>query len=238
MDLTEKEDVFTDKGGRFIRSAFDLGDKLTEIKAFVFDWDGVFNDGRKGQNVYSHFSEIDSMGIQMLRFGYFLKNKSLPVVSVITGKQNPSAVSWAKREHLDVVYLKCVQKQKALLDLCDNYNITPSEVCYVYDDILDVPVAKLTGIRLAVGRNANPLFLKYLEKNQLVDYISGCNGAEHAVREFCELLLLLMDKHYEVIDRRASYDQKYQEYYASRQALRTVLYEYKDDLIKPLRDNE
>ncbi len=238
MDLTEQEDVFTDIGGQFIRSAFDLREKLQHIKAFVFDWDGVFNDGRKGEGVYSHFTEIDTLGVQMLRFGYFLTHKSLPITGVITGKSNPSAVNWAKRDHLDVVYLKCAQKQKALNDLCENYNLKPEEVCYVYDDILDVAVARQVGLRLAVGRLANPLFIRYLEKNNLADYISSCQGNEHAVREFCELLLLLMDKHFEVIERRADYDQKYQEYYAQRQGVRTLLYEYRDNLILPFREGE
>mgnify|MGYP000224024035 CR=1 FL=1 len=235
MDLNEKEDIFISCGGRFISSAFDIGEKLKKIKAYVFDWDGVFNDGRKGEGVFSSFSEIDSLGVNMLRFGHYLEHGVMPVTAIITGKQNPSALTWAKREHIDAVYLRFAQKQMALTDFCDNHNLKPEEVCYLFDDILDVAVARSVGLGFAVGRKANPLFIRYLEKEGLADYVSGASGNQHAVREFCELVLLLIDKHFEVIQRRADYDQLYQEYYAQRQTLRLLQYEYRDNLIVPYK---
>ena len=60
--------IFESEGGEFITPPFVLMEKLKNIKAIVFDWDGVFNEGVKGGGNHSGFSEIDSMGTNMLRF--------------------------------------------------------------------------------------------------------------------------------------------------------------------------
>ena len=39
-----------------------LARQLHGIRALVFDWDGVFNDGWKDAQGGSPFSEVDSMG--------------------------------------------------------------------------------------------------------------------------------------------------------------------------------
>jgi hypothetical protein len=41
------ETIFTKLGGQFMSSMEALEIKLGGIKAFVFDWDGVFNNGVK-----------------------------------------------------------------------------------------------------------------------------------------------------------------------------------------------
>lgn len=229
MALTELEDNFVDIGGKFHTSAFDLREKkLPKIKAFVFDWDGVFNDGFKGMENSSNFSEVDSLGVSMLRFGFFLAQKIQAKTALITGESNPVCIKWAKRENIDAVYTQSKEKDKALLHFCEAQGIEPENVAFFFDDILDVPVARLAGMKMAVGRPGNPVFLEYLEKHELADYISGCTGNEHAVREFCELLLSLMDKQFDVIEHRSRYDEFYLDYLNSRSKVETRLFEYED----------
>ena len=74
--IQELEAIFTQLGAKFITPISEIDRKLTHIKAFVFDWDGVFNNGVKNENKSSNFNEIDSMGTNMLRFSYFLKYSS------------------------------------------------------------------------------------------------------------------------------------------------------------------
>jgi len=40
-------ELFTSIGGRFISEPELISAKLKTIKAFIFDWDGVFNNGQK-----------------------------------------------------------------------------------------------------------------------------------------------------------------------------------------------
>lgn len=219
MEHIEIEDSFTEIGGQFISSAFDLNKKLENIKAFVFDWDGVFNAGYKGGDHHSGFSEIDAMGVNLLRFGYYLEHKQLPVVSIITGAENPVAEQLAKREHYNSVYKKALNKQEAFTQFCQENSISPNQVCFVFDDVLDISIAKQAGINLAVGRLCNPVFLNYLSKEHVADYISACQGNEHAVREFTELLLCLLGKFEEAVEGRAMYTEDYQAYLKERNSV-------------------
>jgi len=41
--------IFTQLGGEFITPVSELAEKLSSVKAFIFDWDGVFNDGTKNE---------------------------------------------------------------------------------------------------------------------------------------------------------------------------------------------
>ncbi len=231
MELTQIEDTFVDIGGQFHTSAFDLRNRLENIKAYIFDWDGVFNDGRKGGDRVSTFSEVDSLGVNMMLFGHFLSNRSLAKTGVITGEASPACLNWAQRENVNAVYVEAKQKDVALAHFCYTHGIEPENVAYFFDDVLDVPVAQKVGIRMAVCRAANPVFIDYLEKNKLVDYKSGSDGNNHAVREFCELMLCLMEKQFEVIDHRAAYDNFYQDYFNHRQQNSTEILEYRNGSI-------
>ena len=79
------EIIFTELGGSFCRPFAEFKERLAKIKAYIFDWDGVFNNGVKTGQSGSPFNEIDAMGTNMLRLGHWLKNNSLPVMAVITG---------------------------------------------------------------------------------------------------------------------------------------------------------
>ena len=71
--------------GTFLTDASLIRQKYLNVKAFAFDWDGVFNDGYKNEKGSSFFSEIDSMGTNLLRFNHYLVTKNLPVVAIISG---------------------------------------------------------------------------------------------------------------------------------------------------------
>lgn len=212
MEFQELESYFVDIGGQFVRSAYVMQKRLTQIEALVFDWDGVFNAGRKGEGVSSEFSETDAMGIHLLRYGFYRRNGHLPKMAVITGAHNPSALQWAQRENIDAVYQGAVDKEKALLHFCDQQGLTPGQVAYFFDDVQDLPIAKRAGLRFLVGRLANPLFIKYAEDHELADYISACQGNEYALREFSELLLMLFEEYEPVLDSRIAMDEAYRKF--------------------------
>ena len=77
--------LFTEIGGQFITPEAELIEKLKQVKAFVFDWDGVFTDAGKDHLLQSRFNEADSMGVNLLRFSYYLKHKAIPVTAIISG---------------------------------------------------------------------------------------------------------------------------------------------------------
>jgi len=198
--------------GAFIPNTMGVKQKLRNIKAFIFDWDGVFNNGHKNIEGHSTFSEVDAMGINLIRFGHYLSNKVLPITAVITGENNQLAFSYAKRENFDVIYSKALDKEKALGDLCKRYSVLPAEVMFVSDDVLDFSVAKLAGLRMMVNRSCNPMLVEYAQKNRLVDYITFNDGGNNALREVSELVLVMTNNYFPVVDHRMKFSDTYQKY--------------------------
>jgi len=223
MDI---EIAFTKLGGRFCRPFDEFKDRLSKIKAYVFDWDGVFNDGVKSAQGGSSFSEVDSMGTNMLRFSHWLKSGSPPAVAVITGEENPSALYLSQREHFHAVYFKSTNKLVALEHFLKANHLQSNEVAFVYDDVLDLGVAEKCGLRFLVKHLAAPLFQNYSVKNKVADYITSTD--EHAVREVCELVMGANGKFDEAIRKRSIFDDAYQQYLNDRNKITTLNYSLRD----------
>ncbi len=219
-------------GGNFCRPFAELKEKLSKVKAYLFDWDGVFNDGVKTAQGGSPFSEVDAMGTNMLRFGHWLKNNKLPVVGIITGEDNPSAMYLAQREHFHSVYLKSKDKLVAFDHFLKSNQLHPNEVAFVFDDVLDLGVAEKCGIRILVKHRAAPMFQNYSIKNEIVDYITA--NDEHGVRETCELILSTFDVYDQAIRYRSHFHENYKNYLEFRQGIETNSYFTKGDLIEVL----
>ena len=221
MNLENIATIFEKNGGEFSLPFSTITEKLANIKAFLFDWDGVFNAGIKGENVHSTFSEADSMGTNLLRFSYWLKTGKIPFTAIITGENNLSAFKLAKRECFNAVYYGFNHKIQALEHIKQYYLIEDKEVSFCFDDVLDLSLAQQAGLRFVMRRNASPLFLEYIKKNNLGDYISANEGQNHAVREICELILGLNNQYEDVLNQRIAYNEAYQQYLIEKKQTKT-----------------
>lgn len=218
--MTETEKTFTALGGQFVTPVDILTEKLRSIRAIVFDWDGVFNDGVKTEAGSSSFSEVDSMGTNLLRFGFWLHHGGqLPAVAIVTGVTNNLADALVRREHFHACYSQAKHKVEVLAHFLDEHNLQPQEVAFFFDDALDLSVAEIAGVRIMVRRNANPLFTDYVVKNGLADYVTGNQSGQFAVREGCELMLGLLGQFDTVMAERLRYRPVYDQYYQQRQAI-------------------
>ena len=226
-------DVFKRLKGQFVTPPLQLQKKLARIRALVFDWDGVFNAGEKGDQTTSHFTEPDSMGSNMLRFGLWLPQGVMPVVAVITGVDNRSAFHLARREHFHEVYFSIRNKGLAVSHLCSAHGIRPDQVACLFDDINDLEMAKTCGVRCLVARAASPMFTRYVVSRGLTDYVTGCGSPQHGVREFCELSLGALGLYEQVVAARMSWNSQYQSYFTQRQAILTNFYNQKAGQITP-----
>lgn len=213
------ETIFTQLGAQFKVSIAEIDAKLGHIKAFVFDWDGVFNNGVKNENKSSNFNEVDSMGTNMLRFSYYLRHGKLPHTAIISGEKNEMAFYFSEREHFDACYYKVADKTIALKHFCEANGLQASEVCYMFDDVLDISLAELCGLRILVGRKANPLFTSYLVQHKYVDYITSEPSGGFAVREASEVLMGLNGNFNQCMQERKDFSLVYQDYLAQRQAI-------------------
>lgn len=217
--MTELENLYNVLGGRFITPAAEIRTKLQGIRAFLFDWDGVFNNGQKTSAGGSCFSEVDSMGLNLLRFSYFLKHKNLPLAGILSGEKNETAFYFCQRECLAYSFSKVPHKIEAFKFFCEKEKLRPDEVAYFFDDVLDIPIAELCGLRILVNQKANPLFTNFCKKNHLVDYLTASSGGQFAIRESAELLISLNDNFDEVINGRKNNSPEYQDYIQKRRAV-------------------
>jgi 3-deoxy-D-manno-octulosonate 8-phosphate phosphatase (KDO 8-P phosphatase) len=210
--------------GSFLISQEATLEKLLKVRAFVFDWDGVFNNGFKDASGSSPFSEVDSMGINMLRFSYYLRTGHNPVTAIISGERNTAAFTLGSREHFHSVYSKIRHKKDAMHHLCTAHGLAPSEIAFFFDDILDLSMAEECGLRMQIGRKGSPLFTRYVSDRLLADYITEADGSGAAIREASELLIGLAGNYDGTIAQRVSWSDNYQQYLAERNTILTNFY--------------
>lgn len=220
-------DPFLQSGGRLNCDPGALQSKIGNVRALLFDWDGVFNSGEKGE-IPSTFNEIDSMGVNMLRFGFYLHTGAIPFTAVVTGQNNKTAFDWSKREHLDAVYFHVKNKIDIVHALEKDYGIYRDEILFVFDDILDLSMAAEAGVRMLVKHKANPLFVEYCIKNKLCDYITNCSGSENAVREISELMLIAIGKFEATLEKRVAFEGDYLQYLNKRNSKPTAILEARE----------
>ncbi len=229
--MTETDHIslaFTKIGGIFVIPPENIATKLDGIKAFVFDWDGVFNNGTKDQDGTSLFSEVDSMGTNLLRFSGYMTHRRIPCVAVISGERNSASFSWTRRECFSACYYKIANKTDALNHFCEHFNLKPGEIAFVFDDVLDLSFAEMAGLRIFVQRKANPLFNQFVIKNKIADYVTGSESGNFAVREACELMIGLKGVFEQVITERMAYSDLYREYITTRNEVTTKYFTFEN----------
>lgn len=207
--------------GRFAADPADLAARLGRCRALVLDWDGVLGPGTKGPSAAGGFNEIDSMGLNLLRFGLWRRagTGAIPPVAVISGQHDPGARALAERERLTALYMGFLDKRVALEHLCRAAGLQADEVLFVFDDVIDLGAAERCGARFLVGRSAQPLVEDFARRRGLVDYVARSPAGGGAVREACEVALALLGVADDVIAARGWFDESYRRYLGLRATL-------------------
>jgi len=213
--------LYASIGGLFVATPDDLQARCKSTKALIFDWDGVFHAGEKGSGGESTFNEIDSMGVNLLRFALYLLHGEIPKSYIVTGEMNPTARAYAIREHFDGVYVGIKKKPIAVTHICEQTALETHQTAFFFDDILDLEVAKTVGTRWMIGKNAYPLFTEYVKQNQLADYITGNSPGSHGLREATELFTGLLGQFENTLEKRIAFEGEYETYWNLRNSLET-----------------
>ena len=156
-----------------------ITEKAKKIKLLLLDVDGVLTDGRiiydsKGRD--SKFFDVhDGMGV------YLLSRAGIPTV-LITAKGSRAISPRARDMRVAQVYADISPKSAVLDKILKKYRLTPEEICFVGDDLVDLCLMKKVGLSVAVF-NACP------EIKQSASYITIRHGGRGAVREVSELIL-------------------------------------------------
>jgi len=162
-----------------------------DIRAVITDVDGVLTDGRitlasDGLEI-KRFHVWDGSGIKyLLRSGI--------AVAFLTGRT--SDVVAARAAELGVEHVRQGAKSKlpAYESLLTDLGLTDEAVCYVGDDLPDLPVLRRAGMGVAVA-DARPELL------EAADHVTRAAGGEGALRELAEAILKAQNKWAAILSR-------------------------------------
>ena len=157
----------------------DAFDRAKKVKLIIFDVDGVLTDGGiyHGANgeFFKAFHCRDGFGITLAH--------SCGIKSAIITGRTSAMTSWRASElKIDSVMQGQMNKRNAYKELKSQFNLTDNEICYVADDVIDLPVFVQVGFRAAVG-DASP------EVIERAHFVANNFGGHGAVREIIEFIL-------------------------------------------------
>ncbi len=88
---------------------------------------------------------------------------------------------------IDIVFEDVSPKTSVLEKICGIYKVTPEELCFIGDDLVDLCLIKKVGFPVAVANAA-------LEIKNAAVLVTSKNGGRGAVRELAELILKTQGK--------------------------------------------
>jgi YrbI family 3-deoxy-D-manno-octulosonate 8-phosphate phosphatase len=153
--------------------------RWARIRALVTDVDGVLTDGglyyAENGDELKRFDVRDGQGLVMLREAGLL-------TAIVTRKQTTIVTRRARDLGIAEVHQHVTDKAAAITDLLARHGLAPAEVCYVGDDVGDLPAMRLVGVSVAVA-DAVP------EVRRAATHVTRAGGGRGAVREVCALIL-------------------------------------------------
>jgi len=156
-----------------------LQSKAKSIKLVVSDIDGVWTDAKiyytADGEIMKGFSYYDGMAT------YLLSQAGIKT-AIITGENSQPVAQRAKKLKIEDVYLGVHDKLEVFESLMEKYNLQPSEVAYIGDDINDYEPMQVAGLTAAPSNTPAFHILK-------PDILLNKAGGDGAFREFADLIL-------------------------------------------------
>ncbi len=150
----------------------------------IVDVDGVLTDGRitmdESCRELVSFDFHDGIGLK------YLARSAIRIV-FLSGRVSQAVKFRARNLEIKEVYLGIKKKLPVLKKLMRKHKLKASEICYIGDDLLDLPLMRRVGYPVAV-RNARP------EVKKCSRYITRALGGHGAVREVVEKILKAQNK--------------------------------------------
>jgi 3-deoxy-D-manno-octulosonate 8-phosphate phosphatase (KDO 8-P phosphatase) len=172
-----------------------LRERARKIKLLLMDVDGVLTDGRiyylprPGGGLFETktFHSRDGLGIR-------LAHQAGLKTGIITGRSSPALEYRVKELGIHFLQQEARDKLEPYEKILHAARLDNEEVCYVGDDVVDLPLLKRVGLAVGVG-DGHPALRNY------VHYWTRQPGGLGAVRETVELILTAQGKWDAVLKR-------------------------------------
>ncbi len=157
---------------------------LVDIKAFVFDVDGVLST-----TSIPIYPDGEPMRMANMKDGYILQlavKLGYPI-AIITGGRSAAVRIRFEALGIQDIYLGSSVKTVDFENFLQKYKLKASDVLYMGDDIPDLPVMKQVGVAACPSDAVQ-------EVKAVSMYISNAKGGEGCVRDVLEQVLKAQDK--------------------------------------------
>lgn len=161
-----------------------IEEKAKKIKLLLLDVDGVMTDGRI---IYDNFGDEFKVFDVQDGYGLVLWHRAGLKSAIVTAKKTKIVARRAKECRVTKVFQNARDKGVAYEKILKTFKVADNEVCFMGDDLVDIPIMKRAGLAVAVPYSRE-------EVKSLAHYITKSQNGRGAVREVIELILKSQDK--------------------------------------------
>lgn len=169
----------------------ELTDRIRRVKAVIFDVDGTLTDGRIVLGNYGDelkcFDIHDGHGLTLL-------HRAGLKTAFLTARKSRITARRAKELKVTKVVQNAKDKLKAYEKLARSLRVANEEVCYVGDDLIDLPVMTRVGFAAAPASAV-------AEVKEKAHYVTTASGGRGAAREIADRILKVQGKWQDVTQR-------------------------------------
>ena len=161
------------------------------LKLLLLDCDGVLTDGRitlvEGGDELKSFHTRDGHGLVLL-------HRAGLTSGIISGRTSGAVERRARDLGVRFVRQGELNKIVAFEEVLREASVEASEVAFVGDDVVDIPLMRRSGLAFAVADATD-------ETRAAAHYVTRLPGGFGAVREVCELILKAQGRWAELMRR-------------------------------------
>ena len=169
----------------------ELLERARKVKMLILDCDGVLTDGRilllPGGDETKVFDVKDGHAIVMA-------GRAGLRTAIISGRASVVVRMRAKELGVSHLYERAWVKMEPYEKILADEGIVDEEVCFVGDDVVDIPLLRRSGLAVAVNDAVE-------EVKQFSHLVTRRKGGRGAVREVIELVLKAQEKWDEAMSR-------------------------------------
>ena len=168
--------------------------KASSISLILSDVDGVLTDGG---------IIFDNEGIETKRFhirdglGIKLWQRADRHFGIITGRSSNVVQIRTQELGVEIVRQGFEEKLPIVRELISDLSLSSDQVCYIGDDLPDIPAMQHVGLPVAVADAA-------IDVRNVATYITESLGGHGAVREVIERILRIQDRWAEAVRKFSS----------------------------------
>lgn len=154
-------------------------DKLSKIKLFLTDVDGVLTDGR----IFWASDEVGFNRFFHTHDGYGLKVliQSGIEVGVISGGESTGLQKRLEGLGIPHIELGKIDKREGFKKILEKTGVSPEETLYIGDEFFDLPILEQVGFSVSVPSASH-------EVQEAVDYVTHRESGMGCVREVIDML--------------------------------------------------